>query len=155
MHSLIVEDDPSSRLILETILSEYGVVDIASTGIEGFEKFSAMRAKNTPYDLVCLDILLPGMSGQEVLRDIRAMEESDVVVSHAAKIVMITAMDDKTNVIHAFREQCDAYLVKPIQVKELREQLALIDLHPMGHDATHAKTHELADAQALKQARQR
>lgn len=152
MRSLIVEDDPSSRLILESILGEYGSVETAATGIEGYEMFASTRAKSAPYDLVCLDILLPGMSGQEVLRDIRAMEASDVVVSHTAKIVMITALDDKSNVINAFREQCDAYILKPIQVKELCEQLALIGMHPVGHVAPHSKPHSLADADAARKA---
>jgi two-component system chemotaxis response regulator CheY len=153
MRSLIVEDDPSSRLILESILGEYGSVDLAATGIEGYEMFASMRSQNTPYDLVCLDILLPGMSGQEVLRDIRAMEESDVVVRHTARIVMITALDDKTNVISAFRGQCDAYIVKPIQPNELRGQLAAIGVHPVGHAVPHLKPHPLADADALRKVR--
>lgn len=153
MRSLIVEDDPSSRLILESILGEYGSVEIAATGIEGYEMFASMRSKSVPFDLVCLDILLPGMSGQEVLRDIRAMEESGVVVSHTAKIVMITALDDKSNVINAFREQCDAYIVKPIQVRELREQLAQIGMYPVGHAVPHPRAHTLADADALRKAR--
>lgn len=137
MLSLVVEDDPTSRVVLESILSEYGEVHLASTGIEGFERFSAMRAKHTPYDLVCLDILLPGMSGQEVLREIRALEDSDVIKTHVAKVVMITAMDDSRNVIHAFREQCDAYIVKPLQGRELRDQLEQIGLAPSLPHARH------------------
>lgn len=151
MRSLIVEDDSSSRLILERILGEYGSVESAATGIEGYEMFASKRSENTPYDLVCLDILLPGMSGREVLRNIRAMEESDVVVSHTSRIVMITALDDKPNVINSFREQCDAYIVKPIQMRELREQLALLGIHPVEH-ASHHKPHPLADADAMREA---
>lgn len=138
MLSLVVEDDPTSRKILEAILSEYGEVHCAVTGMEGYEMFAQMRLKNTPYDLVCLDILLPGMSGQEVLRGIRSMEEADVVKIQVSKVVMITAMDDRENVIHAFREQCDAYLVKPVQARDLREQ---IDGLGFVRDPEHAKKH--------------
>lgn len=123
MVSLVVEDETTSQMVLKSILSSFGEVHAASTGREGLERYERMRRDGTPYALVCLDINLPGMSGQDVLRVIREMEERDGAEIPAAKILMITGMDDKKSVIHAFRQQCDAYLVKPVQAKELFEQI--------------------------------
>lgn len=130
MLSLIVEDDFTNRRILQKFLQEYGEVHIAVSGIEAVEAFRQSRHANQPYDLICLDILLPGLSGQEVLTEIRSEEESDVIQNHRAKIVMVTGLDDKSSVLQAFREQCDAYIVKPVDVRTFREQLDALGVKP-------------------------
>lgn len=138
MLSLIVEDDFTNRRILQKFLQDYGEVHIAVSGIEAIEAFREARTAHRPYDLICLDILLPGLSGQEVLTEIRSEEESDVIQTHRAKIVMVTGLDDRSNVLQAFREQCDAYLVKPVDVRLLREQLDGLGLEPApAHHAAH------------------
>ena len=140
MISLIVEDDFTNRRILQKFLQDYGEVHIAVSGIEAVEAFREARAAHRPYDLICLDILLPGLSGQEVLTEVRSEEDSDVIQTHRAKIVMVTGMDDKSSVLQAFREQCDAYLVKPVDVRLLREQLESLGLQPGmdHHTSSHA-----------------
>lgn len=131
MLSLVVEDDFTSRLILQKVLRDYGEVHLAANGAEAVAAFRDARVCGVPYDLVCLDIMLPGLSGQEVLAAIRATEQADFVVSKTAKVVMVTAADDKSNVLTAFREQCDAYLVKPVETRLLRQQLSQLGIDPM------------------------
>jgi len=133
MLSLIVEDDSSSHLVLQKVMREYGEVHGATNGTDAVEMFRDAREKGIYYDLVCLDILLPGMSGQDVLTAIREAEEIDFVPTKVSKVVMITAMDDKSNVLKAFRDQCDAYLVKPVEIRMLREQLATFGFKPLAH----------------------
>ncbi|HMK65399.1 MAG TPA: response regulator, partial [Thermodesulfobacteriota bacterium] len=74
-----------------------------------------------PYDLICLDIMMPEMDGQELLKKI-CSAESDMGVPEV-KIIMTTALDDSKNIMTAFRNQCEAYLVKPIRREKVEEQL--------------------------------
>ena len=73
------------------------------------------------YDLICLDIMMPGMNGQEALKLIR--EEESKAKIKGSKVLMTTALDDSKNVMSAFKEQCDGYLVKPITTDKLKEKL--------------------------------
>ena len=124
MKTLIVEDDFTSRLLLQEFLKPYGDVHIAVNGREAVSAVSAALEKRDPYDLICLDVMMPEMDGQEALRIIRAKEAELGVSSPAvAKIVMTTALDQPRNIIQAFRALCDAYLVKPISKPKLLTQL--------------------------------
>ena len=81
------------------------------------------------YDLICMDILLPEMDGQEAVRQIRSLErERGILSSGGAKIIMTTAVDDMKDVIRSFQELCDAYLVKPVNLGDLRNHLRAFGL---------------------------
>jgi two-component system, chemotaxis family, chemotaxis protein CheY len=124
MKTLIVEDDFTSRLLLQSILSPYGDCHVAADGIEAIEAFMLALAERSPYHLICLDIMMPKMDGQEVLRRIRHLEETEGIRDGSGvKIVMTTALKDKHNVFAAFNEQCDAYLVKPLDKTKLLDHL--------------------------------
>lgn len=120
MKSLIVDDDFFSRRILQTMLAGYGECHVAVDGKEALFAFKQALAEETPYDVICLDIMMPEMSGQEVLKKIREIEASKNIVGNgSAKIIMTTALDDKENIKTAFREQCESYLIKPISKTKL------------------------------------
>jgi two-component system chemotaxis response regulator CheY len=125
MKTLIVEDEFTSRLLLQQTLLEYGEVHIAANGREAVEAVTAAIRADNPYDLIYLDIMMPEMNGQEALREIRRIEkEAGFQCSPpGARIIMATAMGDGKNVMAAFREQCDAYLVKPIDRAKLLQHL--------------------------------
>ena len=124
MRTLIVEDDVSSRIILEDCLKSFGPVDVAATGTEAVGAYKRAIIVKKPYDLICLDIMLPEKSGQDVLLEIRLIEEKmGVRLAEGVKILMTTALGDGTNVMKAFREACDAYLVKPIDQEKLIKQI--------------------------------
>ncbi len=117
---LIVEDDFTGRLVLQKMLAEYAESDLAVDGKEALITFSRALAQGKRYDLIFLDIMMPEMSGQDVLKEIRRMEaEAGILGLDGAKIVMTTALGDRVNVMQAFREQCDGYLVKPIEREKL------------------------------------
>ncbi|MCA1987263.1 MAG: response regulator, partial [Desulfovibrio sp.] len=65
MRVLIVEDDFTSRKLMQTILSPYGDCDVAVNGREAVEAFQNALNSAKPYDLVCMDIMMPEMDGQE------------------------------------------------------------------------------------------
>ncbi len=115
MKILIVEDDFTSRLLLQEMLKEYGVVHIAVDGLEAVTAVrQAMREKD-PYDFVCLDIMLPELDGHQVLKHIRDAEKERGIQSlRGTKIVMTTGLRDAKNVMKAFDNLCDDYLIKPI-----------------------------------------
>ena len=123
MKTLIVEDDFTSRVLLQALLQRYGENHIAVNGMEAIQAFQMALAEEKPYDLICLDILMPGMNGHEVLKEIRRIEQNQGIFStDGVKIIMITALDDLGNAFDAFHELCDAYLTKPI------DKAGLIDL---------------------------
>lgn len=131
MKCLIVEDDATSRLLLVELLSPFGTIQAFESGPPAIEAVRQSVAARSLYDLICLDIMLPDMDGQEILRSIRNIEEdAGFPVGRGAKIVMITALRDKTNILTAFRGACDGYLPKPIDKSRLREQLHGLGLIP-------------------------
>ena len=124
MKILIAEDDVTSAKILMKMLSGYGRPDIAVNGMQAMEQFSGALKSGAPYDLVCLDIMMPRMDGQEVLRQIRALEESRGITGlRGVKVIMTTALDDFNDIMRSFKEQCEGYLVKPIQKGRLAGEI--------------------------------
>ena len=120
MKSLIVDDDFFSRRILQTMLAGYGECHVAVDGKEALFAFKQALAEESPYDVICLDIMMPEMTGQEVLKKMREIEASkNILGSSSAKVIMTTALDDKENIKTAFREQCESYLIKPISKAKL------------------------------------
>ena len=129
MKVLIVEDDFTSRLLLQTFLSRYGECHIAVNGKEAIEAFRLAKKDGQRYDLICMDIMMPEMDGQAALREIRAEEEAaHVLTADAVKVIMTTALTDIKSVMSAFRGLCDSYLFKPIDAAKLLEQLKSLKL---------------------------
>ena len=129
MNVLIVEDDFVSRRLLQVMLGPYGQCDLASDGEEAMKTFKNAIRKNSYYDLICLDIEMPGMDGQQVLQEIRNFEKQNGIcgLDHV-KVIMISALKDPKNILNAFKEQADAYLVKPIDKLQLVEKLRQLSL---------------------------
>lgn len=128
MKILLVEDDFLSRKMMLAYLSTLGECDVASNGSEALEAFILANESGKRYDLIMLDIMMPEMSGQEALKRIRCMEEEQGLA--AAKVIMTTALKDADNIMTAFKNQCEGYLVKPIEFEKLREllnELKLLD----------------------------
>jgi two-component system, chemotaxis family, chemotaxis protein CheY len=125
MKTLIVEDDFISRLLLQKLLTPYGPCHLAANGREGVEAFTRALREGKSYDLVCLDIMMPEMDGQEVLKNLRRLErEEGIKVDHEARIFMTTAIDSMENVMEAYyRGGCTTYLVKPIDKGRLLDAL--------------------------------
>ena len=129
MKTLIVEDDFTSRLVLQTFLKDYGPTHIAVNGKEAVEAVRAALEAGDPYNLICLDIMMPEMDGQEALKEIRGMEEAKGTISSmGAKIIMMTILGDMKNICNAYSSLCDAYLLKPIAQQKLLEELKKLGL---------------------------
>ena len=131
MKTLIVEDEFTSRALLREILKRFGVPQIAMNGREGVEAVRVALEGGTPFDLICLDIMMPEMDGQEALRRIRTLEtEAGIDPEKRAKVVMTTALADRNTVVEAIKSQCDYFLVKPIDGRALLDELRRMKLIP-------------------------
>jgi len=129
MNTLIVEDDPVNSLLLQEILKQYGPTQIAENGIEAVDAVRTALQAGAPYDVICMDIMMPEMDGQEAVAQIRALEEANgILPARCAKIVMTTALGDHKNILAAFKHLCDAYVVKPIEKAKLLSELRRLRL---------------------------
>ena len=126
---LVVEDELTSRKILTSFLKPLGQCDTATDGLEAVAMIRQSLEAGTPYSLICLDIKLPGMDGHAVLKEIRRMEnERGIDPGNGAKVIMTTVMDDPKSIMGAFKNQCEAYILKPIEKSKLMEQLGKLGL---------------------------
>jgi two-component system, chemotaxis family, chemotaxis protein CheY len=120
MRALVVDDELTTRLVLEDLLARYAEVDCCTGGAEAVEAARRALENGDPYELICLDIFMPGMTGIEALARIRQDEERHGRERpRGAKVIMTTASGDTDTADRAFHEFCDAYVLKPIDAAEL------------------------------------
>ena len=131
MRILVAEDDRISRTFLQKFMSQYGEVDVAVDGMEAVDLYMDSIKTQNPYDLLCLDIMMPKVDGLKVLKVIRQLEaQKKVSEEEHLRIMMMTALADVGYVDEAFRQGCDAYASKPVdteKVEEVMKNLGLID----------------------------
>lgn len=124
MKILVVEDNKVGGKVMVKMLSEYGDCDIAENGEIAVKMYTEALKSETPYKLVTLDIMMPLKDGHETLNEIRGIEnDNEISGLSGAKVIMTTALSDKKNILQAFREQCEAYITKPVNKTKLEEEL--------------------------------
>lgn len=129
MRILIAEDDLASRKFLYKFLSTYGDCDMTVDGVEAVEAFRLAWDENRPYDLICLDIMMPNLDGYKALQVIRELElDRQLSSNQKAKIIMTTALNEPQNVYDAFDAGCEAYAAKPIDTEKLLEVIRRLGL---------------------------
>jgi len=130
--ALIVEDDFIARHILKESLSPYGKSDIAVDGEEAVRSFLSAWKENSPFDLICMDIMMPKVDGQDALRQIREMEMLlGIKDPQRVKVIMITSVDDLSSMNKAVAEGgANFYMIKPINKQKLARLLTFFNFHP-------------------------
>ena len=126
---LIGEDDIVSRKLLWKVLSEFGDCDMVINGLEAIDAYIMAFKEEEPYDLVCLDIMMPKIDGVKVLKTIRDLEMQHQVKT-PCKIIMVTALSETEVVDDSFTKGADAYATKPLDIEkfiEVMKNLKLID----------------------------
>lgn len=124
MRILIAEDDFTSRQVLQRYLAQFGDCDIAKDGQEAVRAFQEALERDEPYDLVCLDLLMPKMDGQRALVAIRQAEATHRGHGgECAKILVASALGDAASMEQAYTSRCDGYLTKPFSRSQIESQL--------------------------------
>jgi DNA-binding response OmpR family regulator len=147
MRVLVVEDERDlAHAIAGGLRREGYAVDLAHAGDEAL-----VKARVYPYDLICLDLSLPGTGGREVCRTIRAEERADGAPQ--PRILMLTAHGMVEDRISGLDDGADDYLVKPFELGELAARarallrrpgdagppplrVGTLELDPARHEAT-------------------
>lgn len=115
MQILVVEDEPRMAELLERTLHEEGhQVVLAHTGREGFE-----FARCSPFDVIVLDVMLPGMDGLAVARKLRAN-------GNRTPVLMLTARDAAADIVTGLDCGADDYLTKPFSIEVLLARLRAV-----------------------------
>ncbi len=121
---LIVEDEPVSRKLLEKLMEPYGSCQSAVNGQQAFMTFIAALEKGEPFDLVCLDIMLPEMNGQSVLSGIRNFEAGKGIDEKQAVKIIFT-----TGLVEAEASASKAkHILKPIDKNKIEKALRQLEL---------------------------
>ncbi len=129
MKILLAEDDYVTRKAMDSFLSKYGECDVTVDGVEAVDAFLLALEEEEPYDLVCLDIMMPAMDGYQVLKAIRDLEkERKIPEEKAVKVIMTTALNDERNVKMAFDLGCTIYSGKPIDQARFEQALKKLGL---------------------------
>jgi two-component system copper resistance phosphate regulon response regulator CusR len=122
MRVLIIEDEEKTADYLRRGLTEQGFnVDLAPDGVEGLH-----LALESDYDVIILDVMLPGLDGFGVLRTLRARKQTPVI--------MLTAREQVDDRIRGLREGADDYLGKPFSFLELVARLQALTRRSSGHE---------------------
>ena len=129
MRSLIVEDDFTARKLLQVHLADYGDTSIAVNGKEAVNAVEDSLNSGKPYDLICLDIMMPEMDGLEALKHIRKLEQDRAITGlDGAKVIVVTSRGQPRDIFTAFKTGCEAYIVKPVRKDRLVEELTRLGL---------------------------
>ena len=124
MKTLIVEDELTSRVILKKILSPFGEVHLCYNGNEAIDAFLSTLDQGTPFDLICMDFMMPEIDGHAALTRIRAIEkEKGITPSEKVKVIMTTGLSNIETEYVDITSMCDAILLKPIRKDTLLKSL--------------------------------
>ena len=131
MRILIAEDDFASRKVILKFLSVYGECDVTVDGMEAIDAYMMALEEGDPYDLVCLDVMMPIMDGYQALKNIRDIEkEHNIPEEKRAKVIMTTALNEEKNVKKALELGCTVYCGKPIDMDRLKSTLDKLGFVP-------------------------
>lgn len=129
MKILLAEDDFVTRKFMVGFLSKYGECDVTVDGMEAVDAFMMALEDEEPYDLVCLDIMMPVMDGYQALMGIRNLEKArGIAQEKQAKVIMTTALNDEKNVKMAFELGCTIYSGKPIDKERFEQAMKKLGL---------------------------
>jgi two-component system chemotaxis response regulator CheY len=103
---------------------KFGYCEEALHGMQALEMYADLLSYGDKYDIIFLDVLMPGINGIQTLKQIRLLEESyNLDVGNQAKIVITTAFSDEQTMHNARAEKCDDYLIKPFDMRQILQQV--------------------------------
>lgn len=131
VRALIVDDIAANCRVLKALLARYGTADTAANAREAVAAFQAAWKNEAPYNLLCLDIMMPEIDGLKLLEVVRKMEAAMNLEDHQqVKVIIISAVDDTKHATRARELGAVGYCVKPISGHELANTLRHAGLIP-------------------------
>jgi len=120
---LIIEDDPAIlKGLIVSLKEEHYEIDSSSDGLQGFEK-----ARNKEYDLLILDLMLPGKNGQDICRELRAEKIN-------TPILMLTSKHEESDKVLGLELGADDYVTKPFSIRELQARIKALLRRSVPHE---------------------
>ncbi|MCP4624255.1 MAG: HDOD domain-containing protein [bacterium] len=124
MRILIIDDEMVSRTKLELIMEYFGDCETLDHGNDALAVFHEAHQDKNPFDLIMLDINLPGMDGIQLLSAIRTAEkELKIDKTRQAKILMTSSYRNKERIVASIQSGCDDYIGKPFNQDLIRSKL--------------------------------
>ena len=121
MKILLAEDDFVTRKFMVNFLSKYGECDVTVDGMEAVDAFMMALEDGEPYDLICLDIMMPVMDGYEATRTIRSLPRRDV---KKLPIIAMTANAMEEDKEAALKNGMNDHIAKPLDIELFMEVLS-------------------------------
>ena len=119
MKFLIAEDDSVSRFFMQKLLERFGKCDVAVDGLEVIDAYIIAEKEKEPYDLICLDIMMPKLDGFKALKAIRDIEKQKVVEEkNRTKVIITSALNDRQSIMNAEELGCEAFVWKPVDTEK-------------------------------------
>jgi putative nucleotidyltransferase with HDIG domain len=141
MRILIIDDDMVSLTKMELIMEYFGDCKTLDHGGEALAVFHEAHQADNPFDLIMLDINLPGMDGIQLLSAIRRAEkELNIEKSHKAKILMTSSYRDKARIVASVQCGCDDYIGKPFNLDLIRNKLEKLGIKERNHSIAATET---------------
>jgi two-component system, chemotaxis family, chemotaxis protein CheY len=106
--------------LIKAVFSPFGRCDLALDGCKGIDLFKRAHEEGRPYDVVFLDVVMPGISGLETLDCLRQIEREKNISGEAqAKVLVITGYNDPKIALRTFDKDIERYLPKPFKPREI------------------------------------
>jgi two-component system, chemotaxis family, chemotaxis protein CheY len=133
MRALVVEDDTMVAKIFGMVIKPlFQEIDYAVNGDEGFAAYKRSVSDERPYDVIFLDIMMPLVTGLEMLEMVRNDERERSVLTEKPEkevmIFMLTALDDHATMDKAYRLGCNDYLKKPANRSKVVQALSKLGM---------------------------
>ena len=124
MKILIVDDSEAARYLLEKQLSGYGTLITVNNGVKAIAEFKEALKAGESFDLIVMDFYMPKMDGIEASSTIRQIEsEHQITRDKGVRIIMVSIIGDKEDILKAYENGCDAYIIRPYQKEQLTAEI--------------------------------
>lgn len=138
MKILIVDDETISRKILVSKMKSLGTCVAVEDSKKALAELEVAQAKEAPFDVITLDVSMPGMDGKQMLKHIRRQEiQKKIPKKDRVKIIMVTAQMNMSTIKACIKLGCDGYLTKPVSRVQLLQKFG-----NLGFDTTESLNEE-------------